>query len=1027
MTPSRPRRVAALARLEPGEVERVGLMLALSLLSVGGVVITGQLAGRSLFLSALPSSAIPLRFVLPPLAMVGAVALYARAATRFSHARLVRLTLIGAVVGVVGARLLVATPAGGTIGALLGLFIFLDVAGAIVMIVFWTLAGDLFHPREAKRLFGLIAGGSTIANIVFGAVLSRFATAMRPQNLLLLVLASLLGALWIVTRIARRYPSEHDSGPAQGRSAGARGGLRSDLRELAASPLLRTIAAIVVVVALVGNIADYQLDLALKASYGSDGQGIVRFLALFRLVAGIVGAVLQLAVAGWLLTRFGVLPVLLLLPAAVGLGGLSILLSAGALWAVAIPRAADASLKYTLHDSAFHLLYLPLSARLRARAKVVVDGLVKAPLVALLGLAFLLAGRAGGTSPLTWTPLLLIFVALWIVLLFRASRQYVEALSHSLTMRRLDLGTATVDFSDETSARVLARTLAEPDPLRVLHALALVRAASESDWSDLVAPLLGHADPVVRAEAARYLGDRGSARHAERLRAAMGDPDDAVRGAAIAAYCATLRDAAVPEVVPLLADPSLGARGAAILGLIRSCGLGGFLHAGRPLHQLLHGSNPAERRRGGELLGELAVPGFYGPLVDLMDDTDDDVRRTAIRAGARVGAPELVPKLREQLRDPALRGPVVDALLACTARDPAGAAGLILDRALPSDARAALCRALAKGKSAPLPVLARIFEEADDPVRPALYRTLLELRAGGRALPVDPARLASRLREESRACLDRWGALADLRRDGGAHPLLEDALEVAAKRGADRLLSLLALRYEGLPVARVRTALASADARARANALELVDNVAPEAKDFVIPCFAPSETARLEAVRRAGIANEPGASRLARLRDDADPWIRTCARGGGGAPGEEVDPMAVASLEKVLFLKQVPLFREIPAEEIAALLPIAEEVSFAEGEVILRQGEAGDALFLIVEGRVAVSIDGVPRAETLGPRDVVGELAILTGDPRAATCTAATEVLALRIGREPFWELLRTRPEVSIGVIKIVLGYLKKR
>lgn len=136
--------------------------------------------------------------------------------------------------------------------------------------------------------------------------------------------------------------------------------------------------------------------------------------------------------------------------------------------------------------------------------------------------------------------------------------------------------------------------------------------------------------------------------------------------------------------------------------------------------------------------------------------------------------------------------------------------------------------------------------------------------------------------------------------------------------------------------------------------------------------------------------------------------------------------MALPPLEKVLFLKQVPLFREIPAEEIAALLPIVDEVTFQAGDVILRQGEAGDALYLIVEGKVGVSIGGVATGTTLGPRDVIGELAILTGDPRAATCAALTEVLTLRIEKDPFWELMRARPEVPIGVIKIVLGYLKK-
>ena len=136
--------------------------------------------------------------------------------------------------------------------------------------------------------------------------------------------------------------------------------------------------------------------------------------------------------------------------------------------------------------------------------------------------------------------------------------------------------------------------------------------------------------------------------------------------------------------------------------------------------------------------------------------------------------------------------------------------------------------------------------------------------------------------------------------------------------------------------------------------------------------------------------------------------------------------MAMAPLEKVLFLKQVPLFHEIAGEEIAAILPLAEEMTFENGTEIIRQNDSGDALYIIVEGEVDIAIDGRKIDGTLGSRAVIGELSILTGDPRAATCTAKSEVLALRIQRDPFWELMRERPEVTIGVVRILLGYLDK-
>ncbi|MBK6403669.1 MAG: hypothetical protein IPF66_00730 [Holophagales bacterium] len=245
---------------------------------------------------------------------------------------------------------------------------------------------------------------------------------------------------------------------------------------------------------------------------------MVGFLSNFRVAAGLVGLVVQFAVAGRLMERWGVLAALLVLPASVALGGVAGLVTGGALWAISLPRAADISFKYTLNDSAFNLLYLPLTSRQRTRAKAVVDGTLKPVLAVLLGLAFLAVSRTGSTHVLPWTVPLLLLSGIWIALLFRATRHYVDALSASLVMRRLDLGRGSVDLSDETSARVLRTAFGESDGLRVLHTLSVARSATGSDWSDLVAPLTSHSDPEVRAEAASYLAERGAIRHADRLR-----------------------------------------------------------------------------------------------------------------------------------------------------------------------------------------------------------------------------------------------------------------------------------------------------------------------------------------------------------------------------------------------------------------------------------------------------------------------------------------------------------------------------
>ena len=95
----------------------------------------------------------------------------------------------------------------------------------------------------------------------------------------------------------------------------------------------------------------------------------------------------------------------------------------------------------------------------------------------------------------------------------------------------------------------------------------------------------------------------------------------------------------------------------------------------------------------------------------------------------------------------------------------------------------------------------------------------------------------------------------------------------------------------------------------------------------------------------------------------------------------------ITTVEKVLFLKSIDLFRALPGEELAQIAEIAEEQPFAFGDQVFTEGEPGDALYLVVEGTVKVHQGGKQLAQ-LGPRDVFGEMAVLDSEPRSATVTA---------------------------------------
>lgn len=132
----------------------------------------------------------------------------------------------------------------------------------------------------------------------------------------------------------------------------------------------------------------------------------------------------------------------------------------------------------------------------------------------------------------------------------------------------------------------------------------------------------------------------------------------------------------------------------------------------------------------------------------------------------------------------------------------------------------------------------------------------------------------------------------------------------------------------------------------------------------------------------------------------------------------------ISTVEKVLFLKSIELFSQIPGEDLVRVAQIAEENEFEDGQPLMREGELGDSMYLIVAGRVAVK-KGEQVVVDLGERECVGEMAILDSEPRSASVEAAGSVLALKIEREDFYDLMNERPEIAQGVIKVLTRRLR--
>jgi CRP/FNR family transcriptional regulator, cyclic AMP receptor protein len=132
----------------------------------------------------------------------------------------------------------------------------------------------------------------------------------------------------------------------------------------------------------------------------------------------------------------------------------------------------------------------------------------------------------------------------------------------------------------------------------------------------------------------------------------------------------------------------------------------------------------------------------------------------------------------------------------------------------------------------------------------------------------------------------------------------------------------------------------------------------------------------------------------------------------------------ISTVEKVLFLKSIDLFSQIPGEDLAAVAQIASEDTRDPGDEIFSEGESGDALYLVIDGRVRVhKVDRV--IAELGERECFGEMALLDAAPRSASVTSITPTTLLKIAREDFQEIMAEKPEIAQGVIKVLTRRLR--
>ena len=1053
------RAIDALVPLRPGEGRVALLMFAYSLLAMASYNILKPLT-RSQFIADLGADNLPYIQLAGGIVIGGVMHAYARSVGRVPRRLVIPLTQAGIVVLLVIFWALLRTGANWVSAAF---YLFGQMLGIILISQFWTLANDIYDARQAKRLFGLVGGGASL-----GGALGAGVTAMVVEeigvNLLLVSAVVLLGCIAIVLKIVPPHDATAGAGEIEGKGVGG----REALRLLGASRHLAMTALVIGFAAGAATIIEQQLNMALG---GLEATAIAAFLAKVTVYISIAGFIVQVAFTSRLHRSFGLAAALLLLPLALGTSALIILVS-GALWAAAVARVLDSSLRYTVDKTSREVLFLPLPVDLKYRAKLFVDVTVDRFAKAAGALLLLVLIKPWGLG-LDWRRLSyasLTVTALWIATALIARREYLRTFRRTIGERGLAPEAVRVDAADAATVETLVEELSNPDEGPVLYAIEMLEAF---DKRHLITPLLlQHQSPRVRARALHAIAaarSRIGVRWVPTVERMIHDEAIDVRAAALHALAALASEEPTALMRRQLDDPAPRVVVAAAIGLSQSGEVDDVDAAESALARLIADTREAAaagRREAAAALAHIGGLRFRLLLVPLLNDSDPGVTEEAIRSARLMGAPDglFLPGLISLLAHRALKGAARDTLVSYGRTVVPALAHVLSDRDEYRWIRRHIPATLARIPSQEsMDALAAALDDPDGFLRYKAIVAIEHLRREDPDLTFPRADVENLLIVETTRYYSALTLRDNILRAGGdaEASLVGRALGDKLKRTLDRAYRLAGLLYGADDIAASRYAIEHGDKARRTAAIEYLDNVlSGSVRKRLLPIL--DETPMTEKIRHAHVVlnSRPrdAGDTLAQLVHDDDPVIAATAlhfaarhpfsgldddlayvlahrqssdrivvdaatwlRSLRGAEASRDTAIPLPAVELAHRLRTLPLFAFLSVDELLAIADEGEEVHYPAGREIFAAGEPSRRVEFVIDGAVR-DVDGRGDAREVKAPSVFGLEEVLQGAILPHFIRAADHVVSVRIAADVFLAMVANNVLLAQGLFRMVLS-----
>ena len=931
-------------------------------------------------------------------------------------------------------------------------YVWMEMIIIFSVIQFWILAGRVLNPRQAKRIFPLIISGGSLAVIASGYCIKPFTQKFGSDSLLFLTLIFLSLNIFI-TQLLPQFVNKDlilKSDPIN----------RKSRQKPVFDNYLRSIAIMVICSAFVTKIIDYQFKVYAVNTF-PDQNELVNFFGSYYMCTGVATLFMQAVLSPFVLTRYGILTGLIILPAAISLGSVGFV-ALGSLSAILFSKFSDQVFKFSIYNAVKEILWLPLPNEKRNFLKPSIDGTAKSIAEGLAGfLIFILIALEFVPESriyLLSIPVLLITIY-WIWNLFSINKGYVTEIVKSIENRQLNLDEVKFDLQEINTLNTLEKALDSGDEFKQIFALDLISKMPLAPWSEKIISLYEKGTYPIKREI---------------IKLSEGNEDIISNELLVR----ELKNVSVitPEVITCCVRRNIPGLKSIIETHLESDDSSILASAAVGYNKI-----SPDRNKSKKIINQILSSGDenhvakliryakYSPdifsaseIKSFLESDTSEIQNESLRIIALDPKMEHLDEVINFLGDPVLKNNAESTLLAYPQLM---SQKKLFDKLTLENTSKTVVIGVLKiihhfNKEIAVKTIISKMSDPDLTILSECSDALIKIYKSHQITDEEIKSIESLIQVLSKRSYQLHYFLNEITNDGDGI-LINDHIKNDLKLLSRIIIKLGTLENSDVPLETYMRYVDSRDPNMFPLVIELIDSTfSKENKKLVIPLIDPdanpvknakdiygSDILSSEAMLLSWLKNphrwktnisiqyiirKNNFSLLKDLRDESGiknnidfdffslsdkKHIRKYFFNLKNIHKESSEMYSV--LEKTIQLKSVSLFKNIHGNVLSKIAQLTSEIQCYKNYKIFQEGDFGDSMFIILSGKISITNKGQSIA-FLEKGQCIGEMSLLDQQPRSAGAIAIEDSVLLKIDQESFYELMASKPEIMREIMKIL-------